>query len=243
MTKIEQQKPLFQEIGLTQGDVVAITGAGGKTSLMLHLCNELRMASKRVLATTTTKMYYPNEFPGRVVVDDDISRLADIFATEDVKSLYVASAFAKENKVCGYGAAAVDNVASRLTDAVLLIEADGAACKPYKFYREDEPVLPRTTTHVVHVVGSEILNQPMSAELFHRCPQDHMGKLFTLDEFEQSIECFSWTKLKGFQGRVSLIINKADEGRKQAARSMKEVAAPYFDACFVVSLKELSWEH
>ena len=46
--------PFFSAIGLELGDVAAIIGAGGKSSLMFRLAREARSQGMRVLVTTST---------------------------------------------------------------------------------------------------------------------------------------------------------------------------------------------
>lgn len=43
---------------LIKGDIVSITGAGGKTSLMFYLANKLKKRGT-VLIVTTTKIFKP----------------------------------------------------------------------------------------------------------------------------------------------------------------------------------------
>ena len=47
---------LRDALRVQRGDVVAFVGAGGKTSALFRLANELRADGWRVLATTTTKL-------------------------------------------------------------------------------------------------------------------------------------------------------------------------------------------
>jgi hypothetical protein len=51
-------KDLTTALGLGAKDHVAIVGAGGKTSLMFALAEELRMQGPRVVTGTTTKVWY-----------------------------------------------------------------------------------------------------------------------------------------------------------------------------------------
>jgi hypothetical protein len=46
-------------IDLPTSPLIAITGAGGKTSTMYSLASELAQRGKRVITTTTTQIFYP----------------------------------------------------------------------------------------------------------------------------------------------------------------------------------------
>ncbi len=47
-------------LNFKKGSIISIVGAGGKTSLMFNLSEELRPNNK-VLSTTTTKIYNPDK--------------------------------------------------------------------------------------------------------------------------------------------------------------------------------------
>ena len=51
-----QKNSLAHSLGISPGDIVAFVGAGGKTSLMLKLVDELYEAGIKVVVTTTTKL-------------------------------------------------------------------------------------------------------------------------------------------------------------------------------------------
>lgn len=52
--------PLVSDlIDLPTDPLIAIVGAGGKTTTMYTLANELAQRGKRVITTTTTQIFYP----------------------------------------------------------------------------------------------------------------------------------------------------------------------------------------
>ncbi len=50
---------LIDILKLKSQGVISIIGAGGKTSLMFSLAKELSKSGKKVLTTTTTKIFMP----------------------------------------------------------------------------------------------------------------------------------------------------------------------------------------
>ena len=64
---------LLKEFDIKKGDIITITGAGGKTSLMFSLARELASLG-RVLVTTTTKIYvpHPDNFEELITSDSKI---------------------------------------------------------------------------------------------------------------------------------------------------------------------------
>ena len=64
--------PLLHVLGLGRGDVAAVAGAGGKTTLVYRLASEARAAGLRVLVTTTTHMgTLPEDMTGPVIMEDE----------------------------------------------------------------------------------------------------------------------------------------------------------------------------
>ncbi|MGD8335356.1 MAG: hypothetical protein PVF86_00975, partial [Desulfobacterales bacterium] len=52
---------LRYSLGLKDGGVISIVGAGGKTALMYRMARELASRGDRVLTTTTTKIRWPTQ--------------------------------------------------------------------------------------------------------------------------------------------------------------------------------------
>lgn len=231
---------LYELLGIGKHDLVSFTGGGGKTSLMFHLCGELSRDGHRTLVTTTTKMYYPYGFGGEIVIDGDVGRIAQAAAGGGRDAVFAAARTNGEGKVVGFDPRDVDALYERLPSWVVLNEADGAAMKPYKFYRDGEPVLPETTL-IVHVVGCEVLGRPMDGSLFHRCPSEMVGMKFDEHVFDQLMRWYVDVRIADRDCRKVLVVNKADEGREAAAEFMREIGARYFDACLVASLKNGRW--
>ncbi|MDO8941850.1 MAG: hypothetical protein Q7U75_01630, partial [Desulfobacterales bacterium] len=53
---------------LDAGGVISLVGAGGKTSLMFRLAQELSAGGETVLTTTTTRIFMPEEGQSRCVI-------------------------------------------------------------------------------------------------------------------------------------------------------------------------------
>lgn len=226
--------------GIEQPDFVTITGGGGKTALLTCLGSELKNKGKTLL-TTTTKMRYPDDFEGEVIVTESYRELLSRLVKQHCNLYYFAERCIEDHKVKGAPPELLDSLFQTLADWVILNEGDGAGGKPYKIYREWEPVIPQNTTKLIHVIGCELLNEPITDMNLHRCPQELKGKRFDLDLFRESMEWFVSDKLKSFEVPKFLLVNKADNGNKMKAEILCEAAKPYFDACIVASLRERNW--
>ena len=74
-TRIQEKLPLqkrpLQTLSLSEAlsldlhreCIITIVGAGGKTTLMFRLADELAKSGLRVVVTTTVKIYRPSHFP------------------------------------------------------------------------------------------------------------------------------------------------------------------------------------
>jgi probable selenium-dependent hydroxylase accessory protein YqeC len=147
-----------------------MVGAGGKTSALRVLAEELKASGRSVIATTTTAMYARElAAVGPLFLGEDeglVARLRQSIA--DGQAAGVAAGHAPGGKVTGLGVAAVDSLwARRLTD-YLLVEADGSRRLPFKAFGPGEPVLPSATTTVVQVAGLGVIGLPLTAEHVHR---------------------------------------------------------------------------
>jgi probable selenium-dependent hydroxylase accessory protein YqeC len=159
---------ILRALGITRGDVVAVAGAGGKTTLVYRLADEARSCGLTVLVTTTTHMgTLDDSVTGPVLVEadgDPSSALVDALAREGRVTLLGRRV--RPDKLEGVTAARVDALAA-LADLVL-VEADGARGRSLKVPAPHEPVIPLSTTVVVVVCALDALGQPLDDEHVHR---------------------------------------------------------------------------
>lgn len=131
---------------------ICAVGAGGKTSLLYELAEEYRQKGKRVLLTTTTKMYLP-EKDG--VLDGTAEEIKEKLERD---GFAVAGSVFSEEKMASLPQAVFDEVFP-FAD-VVLVEADGSKRMPLKMPRQGEPVLSEKCDFLVTVAGLSALEQP-----------------------------------------------------------------------------------
>lgn len=138
--------------------VISIVGAGGKTSCIRQLADDYLRGGKRVIVTTTTRIYEPKEQKYFASDLEAIRRNLDEF------NFAVAGVSAEEKKIKGV----CDEVFSEMTGLadVVLNEADGSRHLPLKAPIYGEPVLPEQTDMMVVVAGMSCLNRPLSEVVF-----------------------------------------------------------------------------
>jgi len=154
---------------------VSFVGAGGKTSLLLHLAGELAAAERPVLVTTTTHLADPREerppLLARLVLDPELELPADTAApavpepTPGV-TLLASRLTDPPGKLKGVDPSHVRRLAASWP--VVLVEADGSRRLPIKAPAEYEPVVPEDTGLTVGVLGLDALGWPMDERTVHR---------------------------------------------------------------------------
>jgi probable selenium-dependent hydroxylase accessory protein YqeC len=161
---------LHRAIGISSGDVVAFVGAGGKSSAILAISDELLEAGKTVLAVPTTKMLVNEaEKIGSLVTSEDAGELsakAREALSGGASGVVVGSGLLSKNRVGGVEPAVVSSLAP-LAD-VVLVEADGSRRRPIKGTAEYEPALPDAATLVVAVGNISAFGMPVDEEHVHR---------------------------------------------------------------------------
>jgi molybdenum cofactor cytidylyltransferase len=150
-------------LGVGDRELVAFTGAGGKSTLLLGLGNELASQGHRVVLTTTTKLG-PDQLSGTVCWSpgpDEVDR-----ALGSTGPVFVVGSDLG-HKVEGVAPDAVDQLFAETSADFVLVEADGARRRPLKAPAAHEPVVPSEATLVVVVAGINAVGQTLGVAV-HR---------------------------------------------------------------------------
>ena len=161
-------------IELPTSPLIAITGAGGKTTTMYTLADELAQRGKRVITTTTTQIFYPE--PGEtdtlIVVADTPILLQKIRAAwQKYYRLTVAGTVLRTEKLAGLQPEQPYELLLNSGADVVIVEADGARHRMIKAPGEHEPVIPLQTNVALLMISAEAINQPLSDRIAHRPEQ------------------------------------------------------------------------
>lgn len=228
---------LLQALGARPGEVIALVGAGGKTTVALRLVAEAAAAGLRAVFTVTTRIYPP---PLPTLLGAEPERLAALLAGGPV---CVARGPAPGGKLAGLDPAGVAAVAA-LAD-VTMVEADGAAGRPLKFPLAHEPVLPPAATLVVPVAGATVLGQPLHPLHVHRAgaAAAFLGAPPGAPVTPEMVAALLWHPGAATRGRppgarVVPVLNQADAadpvrltGARTAARALLDLGAPLVVVC------------
>jgi len=162
---------LISALGLGPREHIAIVGGGGKTSLCFALAEELLQTGRKVITTTTTKVWHKeaNRAPCRVFCPSGSPSYEDL--KEELKRdghVFVAQRLLESGKVEGITRAMADSFFKDLQVDYVIIEADGAAGRPVKAPAAHEPVIPSSATMVIAVIGLEAMGRPLDPEIVFR---------------------------------------------------------------------------
>jgi len=162
---------LVSALAIGGRELIAIVGAGGKTALMFALAGELRKEGKKVITTTTTKVWndQARQAPYVVCAGNCPSwndKLVEKLTTEN--HVFVGRCVLESGKMDGLDASDMDRLFQERRAAYLVVEADGAAGLPAKAPAAHEPVIPVSATSVVAMMGLEVVGRPLKPEVVFR---------------------------------------------------------------------------
>jgi molybdenum cofactor cytidylyltransferase len=155
-------------LNVQRGDVVAFTGAGGKTSTLFRLGQELAAEGWRVIGTTTTRIAVSelSLAPGELQIEGrgGVFRPAMITRALNQHGFIFLYGYARRDKAIGVAPEVVEALTDAVDSDVILVEADGARRLSFKAPLPHEPVIPAGTSLVVPVAGFDVIGQPLTSE-------------------------------------------------------------------------------
>ncbi|MDV4152705.1 selenium cofactor biosynthesis protein YqeC [Clostridium sp. AL.422] len=155
---------IYELLEIKEKDIVSIVGAGGKTTLMFLLANELERFGK-VLVTTTTKIYRPNE--------NEVKYLAlgkegyEFIRNNNDDGIYVYGKYInEENKLVAPDMESISYIKNDFK--YILIEADGSKKKCLKAWNTYEPVILNDTSKTIGILSLKAIGMKINEENIHR---------------------------------------------------------------------------
>ena len=167
---------ISEALDLKERAFISLVGAGGKSTLFNRLAEELAYKNKRMILTTTTKMFSWQLAPfvkkGRLIEGRDEEPVREsikkYFSLESKRGrLAVIEEKVEDNgeeKVSGPPPDWLDKWWEDGIADYFLVEADGAAGRPVKAPAPHEPVIPLSTTDLVGVIGIDALGLSLQEE-------------------------------------------------------------------------------
>lgn len=210
---------VWDALGLKRGDVVAVTGGGGKTTLIGQLTREARASGGRVVVTATTRFTLPAEPELPVVVAGSRAGMfaATLRALESSSAVVVAGGFADKGRHTGIPSEWIPDLAAMAGVTLTIVNADGSAMRPFKAPAEHEPAVPPSVSVVVAVAGLDVLGRPLDGRWVHR--PERVAEVAGMQQGALIDEGVMLRVLSSEQGgrknvpagaRYAVVLNKAD---------------------------------
>ena len=152
--------------------IIALIGAGGKTTLLFRLGDELAAAGRQTLLTATTRhrTQQIDRAPFSVIGGDPflLSQELPISLRGYRQVLAMAGAASEPGKLRGLSPETICRLSALADVDAMVVEADGSRERPLKAPADHEPVMPPCVTHVITVAGMAGVNQPLDSRSMHR---------------------------------------------------------------------------
>ena len=164
-----QQLSTFLNIRPSQ--CVSIMGAGGKSTLMNRLADELIVLGRTVVLSSTTNYHRPKNLQSdQILLTRDVPDWPDQLGTlaRRWNRLLVLHHDLGDAMVKGIDVAAVHMIHEQIPDAIVIVKTDGARKRWFKAPNQSEPVIPPWSQLCITVVNCEILGRPLTDALVHR---------------------------------------------------------------------------
>lgn len=223
---------LRRALRIVKYDLIAFTGAGGKTTAMFRLADELVAAGFKVVITTTTHIYPPTGGQPLILSPDESNLCQRVREGLAQSRLVIAARDLVQTpegmKLAGVRSEFVAALRDEARADVVLVEADGSRGRPFKAPGAHEPVIPVMATLVVPVTGLSAISRPLSPEVVHRPEQVtaltglQPGEAITV-EAVATVLSHPQGGLKGVPAgaRAIALLNQADDDRRlQAGRDI-----------------------
>jgi probable selenium-dependent hydroxylase accessory protein YqeC len=158
-------------LNIKPAQCISIMGAGGKSTLMNRLADELIVLGCTVVLSSTTNYHRPQNLQSeQLLLTRDVPNWPERLRTlaRRWNRLLVLHHNLGEAMVKGIDVAAVRTIHEQIPDAVVIVKTDGARKRWFKAPNPSEPVIPPWSQVSITVVNHEILGQPLTEELVHR---------------------------------------------------------------------------
>jgi molybdenum cofactor cytidylyltransferase len=166
---------LYHALRLDETDgkpVIALVGAGGKSSLLFRLGDELAAAGRPTLLTATTRLWASqiDRAPFSLITPSEPTLAVElpISLRGYGQALAMAGPAGEPGKLAGLAPETICRLAALDEVGAVVVEADGSRERSLKAPAVHEPVVPTCASHVVTVAGVAAVGHPLSNVLVHR---------------------------------------------------------------------------
>lgn len=152
--------------------LISLCGAGGKTSTLLWLAEYFYQQGKKVLITTTTRMFLPapSHYRELILEADPVRQLTRCQQLPDEPTLVALFSHLDQasGKVAGPTPQQIDLIKGQQRFDLILVEADGAHHKLLKVPALHEPCIPHQSDWVIALLGGAMVGANAEPSQIHR---------------------------------------------------------------------------
>jgi probable selenium-dependent hydroxylase accessory protein YqeC len=224
---------LIDLLSLPERPLIAIVGAGGKTTTMYTLAREMAERGQRVITTTTTNIYFPEKGQtDAFILAEHPSTL--LHTVQSIPARYrritAVSRVTEAGKLAGLQPDQPYELLTKTDAVVVIVEADGARGRLIKAPATHEPVIPPQSNVVLMMMSAAAINSPLSENIAHR--PEHMAALLGISQGDlltpESIARLVASEQGGMkyipaQARVYLLITGATDDRLEAVHQLSNL--------------------
>jgi probable selenium-dependent hydroxylase accessory protein YqeC len=205
-------------------ELICLVGAGGKTTTMFSLAQELKSCGKSVLVTTTTNIYYPSASECDEVVIDGSADTNILKHAQPGRIIGLGGDIIKGRKLSGIDREIIAKLHEEKRFDCILVECDGAKRKPIKAPAAYEPVVPDNATKAIGVIGLDAVGNPITDDYVHRLEQfcavvqRRPGEMIDVEAVVELIGSAQGL-FKGVPDgcKKYVVLNKAENSRRKAS--------------------------
>jgi len=143
---------------------VAVIGGGGKTSFVFKVGYEISLIYNKVLLSSITKAGNGNITNVHFLQESTIPETLQKLSSQNL--LYVLKKKINDEKYLGVTNDELKHL-NHYSD-ITIFEADGARNLPLKAHNDRDPIIPSFATHVVILVGADVVNTRICDGFVHR---------------------------------------------------------------------------
>lgn len=233
---------LYEALGIKPG-ITAFVGAGGKTTAIEEIAQELYQQKKRVVITTTTHIFPPKgAWCSAVLISPTKQQIQDAAL---MGICAVAGGINESGKLTNIGEFGLSMLEKSFD--YILVEADGSRHMPCKVPASHEPVIPKDATTVVGVMGMSALGKLLQQVCFRAPLAAQLLGISVCDTVTPPLlaylACSPQALQKDCHGyHFSLLLNQMEQnmtGTKEVARRCN---GSNIDHSVCASLHEKTWE-
>ena len=222
---------ISESLDLKERAFISLVGAGGKSTLFNRLAEELAYKNKRMILTTTTKMFSWQlvpfikkgnliEFNDEKIMEDNIKKFFYQNKNREIVLVHHRIKEKEGEKISGPEPLYLDKWWREKLADYFLVEADGAAGRPVKAPASYEPVIPLSTTDLIGVISIDALGLSLQEEnvfrsqIFSRLTGLNLGEKVGIEALAFLI-CHPEGLFKGVPPgcRRHLFINKVEDSK------------------------------